>query len=558
MAVEREVLEVDALVVGGGPAGLACALHLKRLLAERAPEGGEAMVTLIEKAGAFGNHALSGAVMDPRGLRELIPDYEARRCPIEGEVRGDAVMFLSRTGARRFPIMPPPLQNHGNLLVSLNRLTTWLAERCEEAGVDLFPGFAGQELLWDGERIVGVRTGDKGLDKEGKPKGNFEPGVDIRAKVTVLAEGVRGNLTKTLLARVKLDEGKNPQSYATGAKEVWEVPDGQAGRGRVFHTVGFPLDRRTYGGGWIYEMGANHVSLGIAVGLDSGDPFLDAHRLLQEFKTHPFVRARIAGGKLFRYGAKAIPEGGYWALPRPYAAGVLLAGDAGGYLNAQRLKGIHLAIKTGMMAAETVHECLLAGDTGAARLAAYEARIHESWVHAELYGCRNFRQAFQGGLFSGMMKAGIQLATGGRGLTARLGAKPDHQHFLTLAELRAGSRSADPPPLVADDPERLVSAKLTSVFHSGTLHEENQPCHLRVADPEICRTRCTEEYGNPCEHFCPASVYHMVPDETRGGKRLQIDFTNCVHCKTCDILDPYEIITWVPPQGGDGPIYTGL
>ncbi len=558
MEVERETLEVDALVVGGGPAGLACAFHLKKLLAERGPAGGEATVAVIEKAGAFGNHSLSGAVMDPRGLRELIPDYEARRCPIEGEVKSDAVLYLTRGRAWRFPILPPMLRNHGCLVVSLNRLTTWLAERCEEAGVDLFPGFAGQELLWEGDRVIGVRTGDKGLDKDGTPKGNHEPGVDIRARVTVLAEGVRGNLTKTLLARARLDAGKNPQSYATGAKELWEVPEGQAGRGRVFHTLGFPLDRHTYGGGWIYEMGTNHLSIGVAVGLDSGNPFLDAHRVLQEFKTHPFLRARIAGGKLVRYGAKAIPEGGYWALPRPYVAGALLVGDGGGFLNASRLKGIHLAIKTGMMAAETVHESLLAGDPGPERLAAYETRIRESWVHAELYRCRNFRQAFQGGLFSGMAQVGMQLVTGGRGLVPRLQSRPDHEHFRTLAELRARRRPVEPPPLVTDDPELLRSAKLTSVFHSGTLHEENQPSHLHVADPEICRTRCTTEYGNPCEHFCPASVYHMVPDESRGGKRLQVDFTNCVHCKTCDILDPYQIITWVPPQGGEGPVYTGL
>ncbi len=555
MDVDRETLEVDVLVVGGGPAGLAAALHLKRLAASA---GSELEVAVIEKGGEFGHHSLSGAVMDPRGLSELIPDFAERGCPIDAEVREDALHYLTRTRARRFPLTPPGFGNHGNLIVSLNRLVAWLASQVEAAGVNLFAGFAGQEILYEGDRVVGVRTGDKGLDRDGKPKANFEPGVDIRARITILAEGVRGSLTRELVNRLKCDEGRNPQSYATGAKELWEVAPEQANAGRVAHTLGFPLDGRTYGGGWIYDLAANQVSIGFVVGLDGGDPFLDPHRLLQEFKTHPMVRERLRGGKLIRYGAKAIPEGGYWAIPRPYADGVLLVGDTAGFLNAQRLKGIHLAIKTGMLAAETAHEALSASDAAPASLAGFERRLRESWVHDELWSCRNFRQAFQGGLLAGMAEVGVQMLTGGRGVRARRGAKPDHAHFETLEARGRAGRSVEPPPPLADDADNFGFAKLTSVYHSGTLHEENQPCHLKVADLDICRTRCAQEYGNPCEHFCPASVYHMVPDEGRPGKRLQIDFTNCVHCKTCDILDPYQIITWVPPQGGEGPVYSNL
>ncbi len=559
MDVEREILEVDVLIVGGGPAGLACGLYLRSLLKQKAPPGGDVSVAVIEKGADFGSHSLSGAVMDPRGIRELLPACGEDGYPVEASVEYDSLSYLTKTGSFRSPITPPMLRNHGYEIVSLNRLTAWLAEKVEAAGVDLFPGFTGREILYDdSSRVIGVRTGDQGLDKNGEPKGNFSPGVDIHAKVTVLAEGVRGSLTKELVRRLRLDTGRNPQIYGTGVKEIWEVPADRIPKGFVAHTLGYPLDGRTYGGSWLYGMGGGRISLGFAAGLDYESPFTDPHRMLQDLKGHPLFREKLQGGTLVRYGAKAIPEGGWFSLPRPYADGVLLVGDCGGYLNAQRLIGIHLAVKTGMLAAETVHDALLRGDVGSDVLSGYERRIRDSWVYPELWKVRNFRQGFRHGMLAGMAQTGFQILSGGRGLVARLETRPDHTHMHTLQDLRRAGKPDAPAPAVTDDEAALRFSKLTSVYNSGTTHEEDQPCHLLVADPEICRTRCAEEYGNPCTHFCPASVYEMVDDEERGGKRLQVNFTNCVHCKTCDIMDPYEIITWTPPQGGEGPVYTGM
>jgi len=553
---QREELEVDVLFVGGGPAGLAGAIRLRQLLkahnvaavaAGRPPL--ELSVALIDKGREIGSHALSGAVLDPRALAELLPDFAARGCPLEAPVTDDAVWFL--TGGRHFalPIVPPPLRNHGNHVASLGKVVRWMAAIAEAEGVDLFPGFAAAEPLLDGDRLIGVRTGDRGIGKGGQRKANYEPGIDIRARVTVLAEGPRGTVTKVLVNSFGLDRDRQPQVYAIGIKEIWECPRGSLTPGRVIHTMGWPLDRETFGGGFIYHMAGDVLDIGLCVGLDYRDPALDPFRLFQRLKTHAAIRPMLSGAKLLSYGAKTIPEGGWYAMPRPYVAGGLIAGDAASMLNPMRLKGIHTAMKAGMIAAEVTLEALVAGDTSAEFLARYEERFRASWAGRELHGVRNFHAGFRGGLLPGLVHTAMQMATGGRGLVDPMPSEPGHER---LRRLRARPGGA----LAPDDGFRpdgvLTFDRLTDVFHSGTRHEEDQPAHLKVADTSVCETRCAEEYGNPCERFCPAAVYEMVAKEG-GGRRLQINASNCVHCKTCDIMDPYQIITWVPPEGGGGP-----
>jgi len=559
MSIERETLEMDVLLVGAGPANLACALQLSKLIAahnQRAKQSGakpleEINIAVIEKASEIGAHQLSGAVLDPISLREIIPDFENEGAPLEAPVGDEKVYFLSERGKIPMPILPPPLRNHGNYVVSLNKLVRWLGEKCEQAGINIFPEFPGAEMLYEGDAVIGVRTGDKGIDKTGKQKPNFEPGVDIVAKVTVLGEGVRGSLAKQMINRLKLDRDSDPQVYSVGIKELWEVPDDRLAPGSVIHTMGWPLDSHTFGGSWVYGMRDRIIDIGLAVGLDYRDPRIDPHHEFQLFKTHPLIRDLLKDGKLVRYGAKAMPVGGWYTMPQLTSDGVMMIGDTAGMLNGERLKGIHIAIKAGILAAEAILDALIKNDFTQSTLGAFDKKLKESYVGRELYKSRNFHQAFDRGRMFGLMIGGISIITGGR-IPSRLPIKAGHEHMQPQKDGVREDRYAD---LRYDN--QLTIDKLTDVYHSSTHHDEDQPAHLKVLDMNVCIDRCVREYGNPCQNFCPANVYEMV-DAGEDRKRLQINFSNCVHCKTCDIMDPYQIINWVPPEGGGGPNYRNM
>ena len=553
--VEREELEVDVCIVGAGPSALACAIHLQRTLKEKGIE--DKSVLVLEKAEDIGYHILSGAVMDPRGMQELFPDWKERGCPVEAEVTFDCVDYLKKSGGKmrlKGPFVPPPLKNHGNYIVSLYQVVRWLKDQAEELGVEVYPGFAASKVLYDGSRVIGVQTRDAGVAKDGSQKAQFEPGMNVKAEVTVFAEGCRGNLAKGLIQKLHLDSGKNHQIYETGIKEIWEIPEerGKELFGSVIHTMGQPLGTSGYGGGWIYGLSDNRLSIGYVVGLDHPDPALDPHAMFVRWKQHPEMAKLLAGGKVLRYGAKTIPGGGYFAMPERQGDGFVLTGDTAGFVNMSRLKGIHLAIKSGLMAAEGIAEAFEKNDTSGKGLSGYTTRFEASWAKEELWKVRNFRQAFQSGFFGGFLDAGLQQITGGRGLKARRHAIPDHEVSCGVN----GSRLTKPN---YDDSGSMD--KLTDVFHSGAIHEEDQPSHLVVIDPEICVTKCTEEYGNPCQHFCPAAVYewpHADSASAREAGGVVINASNCVHCKTCDIADPYQIIEWAVPEGGGGPKYIDM
>lgn len=567
--VEREVMEVDALFVGGGPAGLAGAYHLMQLVKahdeaiesgkKQGEKLGELQICVLEKCSEIGAMGISGMVMDTKALKELIPDWEAKGAPIDCTVQKESMHFLlSDKISAPVPLMPPPLQDHGLYIGSLSKFVRWLAGLCEEQGVMLFPGFAGAQVIYDGDRVAGVRTGDKGIGHNGEKRHNFEPGVDMKAKVTVLTEGTRGNLTRDAIRKLKLDEGKNPNSWALGVKEIIEVPAGQVPAGEVMLTAGWPLGDKTYGGSFLYSMKENLVSVGLIVGLDYSDPNVDPQVLLQRMKTHPQFQKYLAGGKVIQYGAKTIPLGGWHAMPRLYSDGLLLAGDSAGLVNAERLKGVHLAIKSGMLAAEAVFDALVKKDSSATELSGYQKKIETSWVGQEMWKARNFHHNFHDGLAAALVKNGLAIAPV---IGELLGSKTrphvdaDHETKRTLSEV-GGLRD-----IKAGIPYdgKLFMDKLSDVYLAGSKGGEDQPSHLQVLNRDVCATDCAEKFGNPCTRACPANVYEMIDDEAKPGrKKLHLNPTNCVHCKTCDLIDPYINIRWVVPEGGDGPNYSQM
>ena len=560
MTVQREQLEADVLIVGAGPAGLACALHLANLIKKHNEFGAKPQLSaeniyVLEKGREIGAHQLSGAIMNPKALAELVPDYE-KSAPLDTPVTDSAALLFTKNSSYRFPITPPPFQNRGNYVVSLSKITKWLGGLVEAAGVNVFKEFGGAQLIFskggheaadENDGVAGVITEDKGLDKNGKPKANFTPGYELRAKVTVLAEGTRGSLTKSLVAAKKL-ENINPQSYGIGIKELWDVQPGRIEPGYVAHTLGWPVSTEMYGGGWIYGLSNNRVSIGLVLALEYADPRFDPHAAFQTWKTHPFVKRILEGGKLVRYGAKSLPYGGWYAIPRTYVDGALIIGDSGSFLDSQRLKGIHMAMKSGMLAAETILEALKTGDSTAKTLRAFPQKIEQSYIKKELWKVRNFHQSFQHGMLGGFVHTAFQQISGGRGLIDPMRA---HEGYKAYEKI-----NGRPAPERFKGDGKLTFDRLTDVYHSGTRHEEDQPCHLVVSDLNICSTKCVVEYGNPCQYFCPAAVYEM--SQEKDGVKLKISAANCVHCKTCDIADPYQIINWVVPEGGGGPNYEGM
>jgi len=557
--IERESMEVDILYVGAGPATLASAYHLMKQIeaynARAEAEGRDPVepptVLVIEKGASVGDHQLSGAVINPRAVRELMPDFEEQGFPTEYVCDNSQFIAFTRSFTLKSPIVPPMFQKNGYHVASLSNVVKWLAEKCEEVGVEVYPGFAGQEILVEGDRVVGVRTGDMGVDKDGNPKEIFQPGMDILAKVTVLGEGVRGSLSRQLIDRFGL-HGKNPQTYETGIKEIWKIQPDKHKPGRVIHGSLFPDFFKRLNGMWLYDMKDNLVSFGYVTPLDTEHPHNDPHLEAQRFKTVPFMRDLLDGAELVRYGAKAIPTGGLYAQPKLYCNGAMLLGDSASMLNIMKLAGVHMAMKSGMLAAETLIDALATDDYSTTTLGGYAERFRNSWAYEEHLESRNFTGSAEKSQLFFMMNVPLLIPTGGRGLLDNLSTHASHKAMKKLWELPEEEREKEP----FEFDGKLTFSKEHLVGFSGAQHEVDQPSHLVVADRDLCSTTCAEEYGNPCESFCPAAVYEMMPDpDNPGRKKLHIHHENCVHCKTCDIADPYQVITWTPPQGGEGPNY---
>jgi len=531
---EREVMEYDVIIVGAGPAGLSCAIRLKQLKQDL-------MVAVIEKSSEIGAHILSGAVIEPGPLNELLPGWRDNPPPICIPVENDQLSFLTKNSRFRMPT-PPQQNNHGNIIVSLGALCAWLEPKAEAVGVDIFPGFAASGIHYtDDSAVGGVIIGDMGVDKDGKPKDTYMQGIEIHAPLTVLAEGCRGHLSKQLIKNFDLDADSDPQTYGIGIKEMWQVKPENCKTGLVQHSIGWPLDRNSYGGSFIYHMDKNRVAVGYVCALDYSDPEFSPFEAFQQFKHHPSIKSMFDGGEILSSGARTIVEGGAQSLPRVEMPGAVLIGDAAGLLNVPKVKGTHQAISSGMLAANYIAE--KGNGEG------FDAALRSSAIMAELHKVRNIRPGFHKGLWRGLITAAIETVTAGK-LPRTLHNHADHSATRKLQDSIAVDRQWIKRDLAPRD-------RLASVYFAATEHDEDQPVHLQILEPDVCITRCGEEYDHPCTRFCPAQVYEIESEEG-AGKRLQINAANCVHCKTCDIKDPYQIINWVTPEGGSGPIYQNL